>query len=172
MNPTLRSFLTFMFWFTLVATLMLLLMFLGLECRGASVVTEQFLDRVAWLESRNNPKAVGRAGELSAYQLLPRAVQDVNKTVGWRHGFEAATRDHARGYAREYLRICESRIERILGRQPTTQETYEAYRLGPTGFLRARTKLRNTRLDRSATGCSLGLQSTAAGSALRTTSPQ
>lgn len=98
---------------------------------GASVVTEEFLDRVAWRESRNNPHAVGSKGELSAYQLRPCAVQHVNQTRGWRFSFEAATRNHARAYARAYMMICEREMKQRLRRQPTQAEVYRAYNRGP-----------------------------------------
>lgn len=98
---------------------------------GASVVTEEFLDRVAWIESRNNPNAVGKAGERSAYQLTPKAVEHVRTERGWKHSFSEATKRHARAYARAYLIICERVLTKRLKRQPTQAEVYAAYNRGP-----------------------------------------
>lgn len=101
------------------------------KCHGASVVTEEFLDRVAWIESRNNPNAVGKAGERSAYQLTPKAVEHVRTERGWKHSFSEATKRHARAYARAYLIICEGVTARRIKRQPTQDEVYRAYNRGP-----------------------------------------
>lgn len=98
---------------------------------GASVVTEEFLNRVAWIESRNNPNAVGKAGERSELQLTPGAVRHVNETWDWNKSFHAATRYHARAYARAYLIICERALVKRLKRQPTQAEVYRAYNRGP-----------------------------------------
>lgn len=97
----------------------------------ASVVTEEFLDRVAWIESRNNPNAVGKAGERSTYQLTPKAVEHVRTTRGWKHSFSEATKRHARAYARAYLILCEQVTARRIKRQPTQDEVYRAYNRGP-----------------------------------------
>ena len=98
---------------------------------GASVVTEEFLDRVAWIESRNNPNAIGKAGERSAYQLTPKAVEHANREREWDKTFAVATRYHARAYARAYLIICERVLTKRLKRQPTKDEVYRAYNRGP-----------------------------------------
>ncbi len=105
------------------------------SCRG-SVVTEEFLDRIAQRESGNNPLAIGRHGERGAYQLRLCAVQEVNNTLGWRMPFEAASVKHGRAYARAYCLRVEKLLRSALRRQPTQPEVYDAYRLGPTGFLR------------------------------------
>lgn len=106
------------------------------SCNGASVVTEEFLDRLAWRESRNNPAAVGRAGELGAYQLRACAVQHVNNKLGWKSSHKAASLRYGREYARAYCQIIEGELRRWLGRQPIQVEVDHAYQLGPTGFLR------------------------------------
>lgn len=102
----------------------------------ASVVTEEFLDRLAWRESRNNPAAVGRAGELGAYQLRACAVEHVNNKRGWKSSHKAAALGQGRKYARAYCQILEGELNKWLGRQPLQIEVDHAYRLGPTGFLR------------------------------------
>lgn len=93
-------------------------LWLGLRsCAGAdlgapSVVTAALLDRVAWTESRNNPKARGKQGEMGAYQLKAIAIREVNRI----HGTSYLTKDawdpiKAREIARLYLLICEHRCK-------------------------------------------------------------
>lgn len=97
----------------------------AVSCRGASVVTDAMIDRVAWVESRNNPHAVGRAGELGAYQLKPIAVREVNRVFGTHYHFvDANNMIKSREIARLYLVICERRTK-----APRTQErVYATYR--------------------------------------------
>jgi len=103
---------------------------------GASVVTEEFLDRLAWRESRNNPSAVGRVGELGAYQLRACAVEHVNNKLGWKSDHKKAAIKEGRKYARAYCMILEGELGRWIGRQPIQSEVDHAYQLGPTGFRR------------------------------------
>ena len=77
-----------------------------------SVVTATLLDRVAWTESRNNPKARGKQGEMGAYQLKAIAIREVNRI----HGTGYLPKDawdpiKAREIARLYLLICEHRCK-------------------------------------------------------------
>lgn len=114
-----------------MAIIMIGIMVAPKSCHGASVVTEEFLDRVAWIESSNNPKAIGKAGERSEYQLTPRAVIDAAKTLKRNDSFHVATARHARKYARHYLLLCERVLVNRLKRQPTEREVYAAYNRGP-----------------------------------------
>ena len=94
------------------------------SCHGASVVTEALLDRVAWAESRNNPRAVGRLGEVGAYQLRPIAIREVNRICGTKyHVADARNMVRSREIARRYLLICESRVT-----VPTAARVYAKYR--------------------------------------------
>lgn len=95
----------------------------AVSCRGASVVTDAMLDRVAWAESRNNPHAVGRAGERGAYQLKSIAVREVNRV--YRANYTPADRvARGREIAALYLAICERRTK-----QPKTESRiYATYR--------------------------------------------
>lgn len=74
-----------------------------------------FLDRLAWIETRNDNAAIGRHGERGAWQLSRAAWSDVNRERA-RHGL--ATHPHkcahdpvvAREYAAAYVAILRSRI--------------------------------------------------------------
>ena len=93
------------------------------SCHGASVVTEALLDRVAWAESRNNPRAVGKLGEIGIFQLRPIAIMEVNRLTGSRYTIADARTGRAREIARRYLLICESRVT-----NPTAERVYARYR--------------------------------------------
>lgn len=105
------------------------------KCR-AGVVTESFIQRVAMRESGNNPRARGKAGERSAYQLKRVAVQHVNQHFGWSHSFEVATTRYARQYAEAYLIMMEANLRSHYRRQPTEVEVYRAYNRGFAGSLK------------------------------------
>lgn len=124
------------FLLVVLLALSLALMFSAKSCHGASVVTEEFLDRLAWRESRNNPAAVGQVGELGAYQLRACAVEHVNNKKGWKSDHKKAALQEGRKYARAYCMILEREIARWIGRQPVQAEVDHAYQLGPTGFRR------------------------------------
>lgn len=105
------------------------------SCRGG-VITEEFLDRISWKESRNNPQAIGSLHELGAFQLRAVSVEHVNNTYGWRFDHKAAALDHGRAYARAYLLILEREMISALGRQPSQPEVYNGYRLGFSAWKR------------------------------------
>jgi len=91
---------------------------------GASVVDDALLNRVAWAESRNNPKAVGKLGEIGAYQLRPIAIREVNRVFGTKYHIpDARKMVESREIARLYLLICESRC-----RVKTPANVYAKYR--------------------------------------------
>lgn len=89
----------------------------------ASVVDDALLNRVAWAESRNNPRAVGKLDERGAYQLRPIAIREVNRIHGTSYTIHDATTPKAREIARLYLLICESRC-----RVKTAANVYAKYR--------------------------------------------
>ena len=93
------------------------------SCHGATVVTDALLGRVAWAESRNNPRAVGKLGEVGAYQLRPIAIREVNRIYRTRYTVADARTAKAREIARRYLLICESRVT-----APTAERVYLKYK--------------------------------------------
>lgn len=121
----------------IMAALIFTLLAIASRMHGASVVTEQFLDGIAQRESRNNPAAIGRHGERGAYQLRPCAVQEVNNKMGWDYSHRVAAVRFGRVYAKAYCLYLERRLSDALGRSPTQRELYNAYRLGPSGYIRA-----------------------------------
>ena len=91
---------------------------------GASCVTDALLDRIAWIESRGNPKAIGQLGEIGIFQLRPIAIREVNRIHNTRFTVADARRPRtSRRIARLYLRICERRVS-----NPTPERVYAKYR--------------------------------------------
>lgn len=119
---------------------MLLLLILAIPC-SASVVTPEFVQWVGMKESGMNHRAVGRHGEIGAFQIKPVALRDVNKHFGWRYTV-ADLRDPspARAVATAFLGLQERRLRVHLRRQPTQSELYGAYRYGFAGWKRRNTK--------------------------------
>jgi hypothetical protein len=96
-------------------------MVMATSCHGAS---PELLDHVAWCESRNNPHAVGKRGELGAYQLKPIAIREVNRIYHTHyHMVDADNMVKAREIASRYLDICARRTK-----NPTPERVYRTYR--------------------------------------------
>lgn len=100
------------------------------------VVTTKFINWLSWQESRNNPKARGKAGERGTYQMKPIAVKDVQSRYGWKHTFQEATTTHARQYAEAYLIMCEVRFRNHYKRNPSEVELYRVWNRGFRGSFR------------------------------------
>lgn len=96
----------------------------GWKKQQVSVVDDALLNKVAWVESRNNPKAVGKLGEIGMFQLRPIAIREVNRVYGTKyHIRDARKMVESREIARLYLLICESRC-----RVKTPANVYARYR--------------------------------------------
>jgi hypothetical protein len=97
----------------------------------ASQVTPEFVHWVGVRESGMNHAAVGRAGEIGAWQVKPIALRDVNKHFGWRYTVaDLRLEANASRIATAFLRLQERRLRVLLRRQPSQSEIYGAYRLG------------------------------------------
>jgi hypothetical protein len=101
------------------------------------VVTVEFIDRIAQIESGNNPKAVGKHGEHTAYQMKQCFVDDVCKYFGWRRRLiTSLTPGEARAFAQAGCLMLESRMRRFGCPNPTQEQIYRAYSLGLKGYHR------------------------------------
>jgi len=117
-----------------------LLLLISASAFGA--VPEKWIDLVGWVESRNDPKAVGDGSRARGEMQFWRATWDdctrQRKAKGlptW--GFSYAhDRAVARLYARSWLDYIEERLARAMGRNPSLGEIYAAYNLGLSGFAR------------------------------------
>lgn len=112
-------------------------------------VPERWVDLIGWVESRNDPSAIGdgsRArGEMQFWKVTWEDCSRVRKAKGlptWGYSY-AHDRAVARLYARSWLDHIEERLAKALGRQPTISEVYAGYNLGLTGFARRGHKLTN-----------------------------
>ena len=104
----------------------------------ATLVDEDYLDRVARIESDNRPSAVGRAGELGAYQLKKAAWEDsVRRMFGRIPKAYAYCRANcfdpakSRAVAREHLLWLERTMTKE-GFTPSKISLYMSYNLGMT----------------------------------------
>lgn len=107
----------------------------AVKCRGG-VVTDSFISRVIWKESRNNPHAVGKAGERGVGQLTKAAWKDVNAYFGWSATYEQAVTIYARQYIQGFLLMQEGRLRARYKRQPSEAEVYRSYNRGFRGATR------------------------------------
>lgn len=102
----------------------------------ASIVSEDYLDKLAIVESDNRPKAVGRAGELGAYQLKQAAWTDaVRRMFGRIPAAYDYTRANcfdpvkSRAVARQHLLWLEQTMTKK-GFTPSKISLYMSYNLG------------------------------------------
>lgn len=95
------------------ATLAILL----LSAATASGVTPAELDALSQIESGNRDRAVGRAGEVSRYQIMPKV---------WRAfgGKNPRDKREARRVARLYLEAQSAAFRLAIHRQPDAMELY------------------------------------------------
>lgn len=107
-----------------------------------AAVPEKWIDLVGWVESRNDPKAVGDGSRARGEMQFWKATWDdctrQRKARGlptW--GFSYAhDRAVARLYARSWLDHIDERLTKALHRKPSIGEIYAAYNLGLSGFAR------------------------------------
>jgi hypothetical protein len=79
------------------------------------------LEALAMVESGGNDRAVGRAGEVSRYQILPRLWRQAVQGKAEREAHEAAT---ARQVATTILEGRLARFRAATAREPTAREVY------------------------------------------------
>jgi hypothetical protein len=107
-----------------------------------AAVPERWIDLVGWVESRNDPKAVGDGSRARGEMQFWKATWDdctrQRKARGlptW--GFSYAhDRAVARLYARSWLDHIDERLTKATGRKPSLGEIYAAYNLGLSGYAR------------------------------------
>ena len=102
----------------------------------ATAITDQFLERVAYVESGNRSSAIGDSGKaVGAFQFW---------SIGWEHTsqlrkasgqpvwpyYAACDYSKSKEYARTYLTYLERSLTKALGRQPTAGEVYAAWNCG------------------------------------------
>lgn len=108
----------------------------------AAAVPEAWVERIGWVESRNDPKAVGdgaRArGELQFWECAWRDVSAIRAARGLPVYSYAFAHDQAvaRSYAKTWLDEIERRLAVVLRRAPNIGEVFAAHNLGWSGFAR------------------------------------
>lgn len=104
----------------------------------ATIVDDDYLDRLARVESDNRPTAVGRAGELGAFQLKKAAWDDAVRRMFGRvpSGYSYCRTNcfdpvKSRAVAREHLLWLEQRMTKE-GFVPSKISLYMSYNMGMT----------------------------------------
>jgi hypothetical protein len=109
------------------------------KIRTVSLITEQFLDALALVESSGNAAAVGDGGRARGpFQFWREAWQDADRKLKLNKSFELYATDPAvsRLYARAHLATLETRLAAVLRCPPSAEQLYAAWNLGLTGFER------------------------------------
>ncbi len=107
---------------------------LGLLAAGA-VSAHAGLDKleaIAMIESGNDDRAVGSAGEISRYQIKPRIWQRYSASSAYHNAQVSA------GVADRYLAALEDTFQRQSGRAPTDFDRYVLWNAGPSYYGRIR----------------------------------
>lgn len=132
----------------------------GIFQSSGSVVTDEFLDKVAMIESSGGKFLVGDRGRsLGAFQMSKAAWKDATafrkrhgKTI-YRYEDGVMEMEICRSYAASYLQLLEERLKRLMGRQPSAEHVYAAYNWGLSNLKKVRFDLsRAPRVTRRALG--------------------
>ncbi len=96
---------------------------------AGSVLTAQAglnkLEAIGMIESGNNDRAVGSAGEISRYQIKPRVWKCYSASTAYNNSQVAAW------VADQYLATLEESFQRQSGRTPTDFDRYVLWNAGP-----------------------------------------
>ena len=114
----------------------IILLLLTAAAAHATAVTDQFLERVAYVESNNRSAAVGDNGKArGAFQFWSISWEHTSqlrranglKVYPYQYATDTAV---ATEYARTYLKHLEASLTKSIGRKPTAGEVYAAWNCG------------------------------------------
>ncbi|HTG44407.1 MAG TPA: hypothetical protein VK633_07725 [Verrucomicrobiae bacterium] len=88
------------------------------------------LEAISMIESGNNDRAIGGAGEISRFQIMPR----VWKTYTASRAYQNI--EVSRRIARKHLTYLETMFQSQTGRPPTDFDRYVLWNAGPTYYAR------------------------------------
>lgn len=99
---------------------------------------DKLTDSIGMIESGMDHQAVGDNGAArGAWQLHKAAWADAGKRLGLKFDWAYAhDKGIGRRYAKAYVELTVERLEMRLGREPSPQEVYAAWRLGVGGFMK------------------------------------
>jgi hypothetical protein len=109
-----------------IAKFLLLLFSAGNACAGVSK-----LEALSMIESGDNDSAIGRAGEVSRYQIKPWIWRRYSKTASY-HNSQVS-----RAVAERYLAELEETFRKRTGREPDDFDIYILWNAGPTYYGKA-----------------------------------
>lgn len=105
------------------------LLLLALTLTSAQAGLSQ-LEAISMIESGNNDRAIGGAGEVSRYQIMPRVWRSYTSSRAYQNA-EVATR-----IAQKHLEYLEGVFRSRTGREPTDFDRYVLWNAGPTYYNR------------------------------------
>ncbi len=88
------------------------------------------LDALSMLETGDNDRAIGKAGEVSRYQLMPRTWQHYSQSRSY------ANAEVARQVAARHLEALETKFQARTGREPSDFDRYVLWNAGETYYSR------------------------------------
>lgn len=88
------------------------------------------LEAISMIETGNNDRAVGGAGEVSRYQIMPRVWKRYTTSTAY------ADSDLSTQVADQHLAYLESVFQKRTGREPTDFDRYVLWNAGPTYYAR------------------------------------
>jgi len=106
-----------------IAKILLLLFSAGNACAGVSK-----LEALSMIESGNNDSAIGRAGEVSRYQIKPWIWRRYSKAASYHNSQVSRT------VAESYLAELEETFRKRAGREPDDFDIYILWNAGPTYY--------------------------------------
>ena len=104
-------------------------------------VADNLIDSICWVESRNNPDAIGDNGKaVGIAQIHPVCVRDVNRILKLQQKTKRYTIEDRKSVAKSkammkiYLEFYGERYRRQTGKQPTQQILARIWNGGPDGW--------------------------------------
>ena len=88
------------------------------------------LEAISMIESGNNDRAVGEAGEVSRYQIKPQVWKRYTNSTAY------ANADLSTWVADQHMAYLEAIFQSRTGRQPTDFDRYVLWNAGPTYYAR------------------------------------
>ena len=86
------------------------------------------LDAIGMIESGDNDRAIGKAGEISRYQIKPQIWKSYSVSSAWKDVTVS------RPVAQRYLETLETRFRNKVGREPSDFDVYVLWNAGPNYY--------------------------------------
>ena len=105
----------------------ILVLLVSIACAQAGLSE---LEAISMIESGNNDRAIGGAGEVSRYQIMPRVWKTYTSSRAYQNT------EVSRKIAQKHLAYLESLFQNKTGRPPSDFDRYVLWNAGPTYYAR------------------------------------